>query len=106
MKPSRTSFRLVRTVLKALLCARPRAEAASKQPLSVSGFRDLRAGKQPKGDKLKNPNFLAPFSYRICKKEINLLCFSSLRKPIWVSFSLFNLASKLGLLGWPVSNFQ
>ena len=67
MNPSLTWSRLLRTLLKALLCARARAEAASKQPsLLVPGFRALRAGKQPKGDKLKNPNFLPPFSYRIC----------------------------------------
>jgi hypothetical protein len=52
----------MRTLLKALLCARARVEAASKQPplFASSGFAALRAGRQPNGDKLKNPNFLAP----------------------------------------------
>ena len=76
MNPSRTCSRLVRTLLKALLCARARAEAASKQPsLLASGFKALRAGKQPKGDKLKNPNFLAPFSYRVCTHRKRLICY-------------------------------
>jgi hypothetical protein len=62
MNPLKTWLNLVTTLNKALLCARAREEAASKQPplFASSGFAALRAGRQPNGDKLKNPNFLAP----------------------------------------------
>jgi hypothetical protein len=87
MNPLRTWLRLVRILLKALLCARAIAEASSKQPpLFASGFAALRAGRQPKGDKLKNPNFLAPFSYSICThRMIKLILYHFLRKILIIN---------------------
>lgn len=81
--------RLVRILLKALLCARASPEAASKQPLlPASWFSALRAGKHPKGDKLRKPKFL-PLSY-IESAQIKLTtCYILvlLKKLTWNLFS-------------------
>jgi hypothetical protein len=56
-----------RSMDKAMLCNLASEETSSKQLPFFSGLMILMPGRQPKGGKLMNPNFLPPLLYIACE---------------------------------------